>query len=185
MIIAQVRAIFKLPREYDDLEMLLAYIEWFTPFSVPVADLGVYSIMCLTCCQRHNVAIIPVTNVEQIVHLLPKFGHCMNVHWHMDDVLEKCDTFYINCYIYHLDFLLFHFLASYYALFPLFWEPFVSITLWKLTYTLAFIVIVFALSQLYMNTNGAMAYFPCFALRCTCVVVCKATSEWKISIFLQ
>lgn len=113
MRVAQVRAIFQLPEKYGHFPHPLAYVEWFTTFNTPVPDLGLYLVSRSTRRGgRRNASIVPVTRLEQIIHLLPKFGRVMNRSWGADDVLEKCSSFYINCYARHLDFLLFKFLAE-------------------------------------------------------------------------
>ena len=112
MCITQVWAIFQLPEKYGHFPHPLIYIEWFTPFNTPVPDLHLYSISHSTHGGCHNASIIPVTCLEHIIHLLPKFGWVMNRSWAADDVLEKCSLFYVNSCAWHLDFLLLKFLVE-------------------------------------------------------------------------
>jgi hypothetical protein len=90
----------------------MAYVEWFMPLCNPVPELGMYQISRSTCGQCRCTSIIPVSQIECLVHLIPKFGREINQTWSVDDVLELCKTFYINPYVQHLDFLLFHYLLS-------------------------------------------------------------------------
>jgi len=90
----------------------MAYVEWFTPLRNPVPELGMYQISRSTRNQRRRASIIPVSQIERLVHLIPKFGREINRTWSADDVLELCKTFYINPYVRHLDFLLFRYLIS-------------------------------------------------------------------------
>jgi hypothetical protein len=107
-----VRVIFSLPSEYGSFTHPLAYVEWFTPFHSPVADLGMYQVSRSTRSSRRRASIIPVSQIERSIHLIPKFGRVMNITWSTDNVLELCRTFYVNLYVRHLDFLLFRYLSS-------------------------------------------------------------------------
>ena len=44
LTVSQVRVIFSLPSEYGSFTHPLAYVEWFTLFHSPVADLGMYQV---------------------------------------------------------------------------------------------------------------------------------------------
>ena len=112
LTVGQVRVIFSLPGEYGSFTEPLAYVEWFTRFGNPVADLGMYQVSRSSRHHRRRASIIPVSQIERCVHLIPKFGRVMDRTWTTDNVLELCKTFYVNCYFRHLDFLLFRYLLA-------------------------------------------------------------------------
>ena len=111
-ISCQVQVIFHLPQEYGTFTHLLAYIEWFTAFSTPTANLGMYQISHSFCSHHRQASIIPTTQIKCSVNLILKFEKQMDVSWSVDDVLERCKYFYVNCYLQHLDFLIFYFLMG-------------------------------------------------------------------------
>ena len=71
-----------------------------------------YQVSRSTRSHRRRASIIPISQIEHSVHLIPKFGRVMDVTWSMDNVLEVCKTFYVNPYVRHLDFLLFRYLSA-------------------------------------------------------------------------
>jgi hypothetical protein len=78
----------------------LAYVEWFTPFpATPDPRHGMYKISRLTKSGERVASIIPVSNITCSIHLMPRFGAVAPQHWTVNNVLEECDTFFINCYI--------------------------------------------------------------------------------------
>jgi hypothetical protein len=112
LTVGQVRVIFQLPGEFGMFEHPLAYIEWFTAFQAPIPELGMYQVSRSSRRHRRRASIIPVTQIERSVHLIPKFGREIDPTWSSDNVLELCKTFYVNPYLRHLDFLLFRYLVS-------------------------------------------------------------------------
>jgi len=90
----------------------MAYVKWFMPLHNPIPELSMYQISRSTHNQCRHASIIPVGQIECLVHLISKFGREINQMWSADDVLELCKTFYIDPYVRHLDFLLFHYLVS-------------------------------------------------------------------------
>jgi hypothetical protein len=56
----------------------MAYVEWFTPLHNPVPKLGIYQISRSTHSQCQCASIIPVSQIERLVHLIPKFGREIN-----------------------------------------------------------------------------------------------------------
>ncbi|KAG2365018.1 hypothetical protein BDR07DRAFT_1470591 [Suillus spraguei] len=106
--IGQIRAIFSI-QERDARFLFppahqppkhLAYIEWFKPFpSTPDSRHGMYKINRLVRSGERVASIIPVSNIVRSVHLIPKFGPVAPHHWTSNNVLEECDTFFVNCYI--------------------------------------------------------------------------------------
>ncbi|KAG2145304.1 uncharacterized protein EDB93DRAFT_1241163 [Suillus bovinus] len=106
--VGQIRAIFSM-REKDAQFLFppthqppkhLTYIEWFRPFSsTPDPRHGMYKITCLVHSGEKVASIIPVSNIVHSIHLIPKFGPVAPCHWRSNNVLEECDTFFVNCYI--------------------------------------------------------------------------------------
>ena len=101
-----------LASEYGNFEHPLTYVEWFTSFNAPVPNLEMYQVSRSTQSHCHHASIIPVSQIECSVHLIPKFGRVMDVTWSVDNILEVCKTFFINPYVHHLDFLLLCYLVT-------------------------------------------------------------------------
>lgn len=112
MAVAQIRVIFRLPEDFGMFTEPLAYVEWFTPLSSLVPDIGMYKISPSTRRNQRRASIIPLSQVERTVHLIPKFGRAVDSSWTSDNVLEKCKSFYVNPYFRHIDFVLFRYLAT-------------------------------------------------------------------------
>ncbi|KAG0698877.1 hypothetical protein DFH29DRAFT_1016884 [Suillus ampliporus] len=78
----------------------LAYVEWFTPFpATPDPRHSMYKIRWFIRSGERVTSIIPVSNITCSVHLVPKFGAIAPRHWTSNNVLEECNTFFVNCYI--------------------------------------------------------------------------------------
>ncbi|KAG1902405.1 uncharacterized protein F5891DRAFT_1127689 [Suillus fuscotomentosus] len=78
----------------------LAYVEWFTPFpATPDPGHSMYKISRLIKSGERVMSIIPVSNITRSIHLMPRFGAVAPRHWTVNNVLEECDTFFVNCYI--------------------------------------------------------------------------------------
>ncbi|KAJ7131567.1 hypothetical protein C8R43DRAFT_930595, partial [Mycena crocata] len=102
----RVRAVFALPVEYGMFSVPLAYVEWFKPLTQVDADLGMYKLSPATQAQRRRSSIIPVTYISRSCHLIPRFSHRIDRTLTTDDVLDRCKSFYLNCYLRHTDFAL-------------------------------------------------------------------------------
>ncbi|KAI0825391.1 hypothetical protein BC628DRAFT_1320379 [Trametes gibbosa] len=109
--VAQVRVIFTLPdfalaRLFPTLpaERLpprhLAYVEWFSSFAaVPERHSGLYKLKRSRDADGGRVAsIVPVAYMQRTVHLVPKWGGEVNRAWSSGNVLDECDTFYLNTF---------------------------------------------------------------------------------------
>ncbi|KAJ7614490.1 hypothetical protein FB45DRAFT_1110243 [Roridomyces roridus] len=107
MFAGRVRAIFALPVEYGLLPTPLAYVEWYTPLTQLDPDLGMYKIAPATQSHRRRASIIPITQICRSCHLIPRFSRKIDRTLTTDNALEKCKSFYINCYLRHIDFVLF------------------------------------------------------------------------------
>lgn len=76
----------------------LAYIEWYSPLpNNPERNHLLYKVSP----QREpdgsrTCSVIPVANIRRSVHLLPKFGPFAPQEWTSNNVLDSCNTFFLN-----------------------------------------------------------------------------------------
>ncbi|KII85168.1 hypothetical protein PLICRDRAFT_116589 [Plicaturopsis crispa FD-325 SS-3] len=108
--IAQVRLVFTLPQQ--TIRFLfpsptsakppthLAYVEWFTPFRArPEPNHLLYRVSRSLDSEGSRIAsIIPVSSIRRSAHLFPKFGPVVPREWTSYTVLDKCPTFFVNCF---------------------------------------------------------------------------------------
>ena len=93
----QVRVIFTLPRRMDgNSSEHLAYIEWFSKFTAPDDDHGMFKLNRSLEDGERVASIVPVSIIRRSVHLFPKFGPVVPEGWSANNVLERCATFYLN-----------------------------------------------------------------------------------------
>ncbi|OCH90272.1 hypothetical protein OBBRIDRAFT_692968, partial [Obba rivulosa] len=52
----------------------LAYIEWFTPFSIADTTTGFYTLSRSTRRYRRHAVIVPATDIVQSCYLIPHWG---------------------------------------------------------------------------------------------------------------
>ena len=108
LTVGRVRVIFKLPEEICDHPEPLAFVEWFTPLTTMDPDLGMYIIGASSRNLRRRTSVVPVSHIVRSCHLLPRFGKApIDPTWHSANILDQNIKFYVNCYLRHLDFVLF------------------------------------------------------------------------------
>lgn len=56
---------------------------------------------------NHQAEVIPLGDIEQAIHLVPKFGKAMDKSWTERNVFEKSNKFYVNKFINMHTFILF------------------------------------------------------------------------------
>ena len=95
--IGQARVIFTLPNSVDGVPSEhLAYIEWFSKFTTPSDDHGMFRLSRSLIDGERVASIVPVSTIRHSTHLFPKFGPVVPEGWSANNVLEKCTTFYLN-----------------------------------------------------------------------------------------
>ncbi|KAG1833658.1 hypothetical protein DFJ58DRAFT_719411 [Suillus subalutaceus] len=97
--VAQVRAIFTLPRQFGTYTRALAYIEWFTPFRTPDPSSGMRLVSRSTRHCRRNSAVIHVDEIIRSCHLIPKMGLSVESRLRSGDAYEAANDFYFNEFI--------------------------------------------------------------------------------------
>ncbi|KAI0056689.1 hypothetical protein BV25DRAFT_1813639 [Artomyces pyxidatus] len=105
--VAQVRLVFALSEKasratFPDQENVpdhFAYIEWFSRFPRnPEPNHLMYRVSRSVVDDTRVTAIIPVTDLSRSVHLIPQFGPECDREWTSSNVLELCDTFFVNSF---------------------------------------------------------------------------------------
>ena len=107
--VAQVLVVFALPKairkrilEHNSDALIptaLAYIHWFTPFGRrPEANHGMYSVKHSLVAGQREASIIPVANLYRSVSLIPKYPLEVPDDWTCHNVLDKCNTFFVNVF---------------------------------------------------------------------------------------
>ena len=99
--VAQVKVVFKIPQSDTHFQSLhskhLTYVEWFSPFRrAPEPHHGLYQISQSTQHVHREVTVIEISRICQSVQLFPCFSGSWRLNWTSDNVLEKCDTFFVN-----------------------------------------------------------------------------------------
>jgi hypothetical protein len=108
LTVGRIRAIFKLPEVFGDHPEPLAYVEWFTPLTTMDPDLGMFVIGASSRHHRRRTSVVPISKIERSCHLIPRFGKApINPTWHSANILDQEIKFYVNCYLRHIDFILF------------------------------------------------------------------------------
>ena len=98
----RVCAIFKVPIHYGIPDEALAYVEHFTTprkmilnqhvltYQVTRANVGAHRN------QKYKASIVPLSSIHSSCHLIPKFGEKVQTDWTSDNVLDKCNKFFVN-----------------------------------------------------------------------------------------
>ncbi|KAJ8468795.1 hypothetical protein ONZ45_g17114 [Pleurotus djamor] len=106
--IGRVRVIFTLPKASLDtlfepgveVPEHLAFVDWFSPFThVPERNHGLYKVRPIKDAEGSSVSeVIPIANIRRSVHLFPRFGPFAPPEWTSNNVLDLCDTFFVNTF---------------------------------------------------------------------------------------
>jgi hypothetical protein len=93
-----VRAIFSIKPNVALYPYLLAYVEYFTNFKEqPHRHTGLYEVSrTKSSSGKRQSAVVPLDTLYRSCHLIPKFGASIPPHWKSSNVLEICNTFYLN-----------------------------------------------------------------------------------------
>ncbi|KAF8257575.1 hypothetical protein EI94DRAFT_1629210, partial [Lactarius quietus] len=74
-------------------------VQWYTKLSEPDPNHGMIKVRPQKDSEGNWVcSIVPVTNIQQSVHLLPKFGPVVPAEWTSSNVLDCCETFFVNTF---------------------------------------------------------------------------------------
>ncbi|KAG1720068.1 uncharacterized protein EDB91DRAFT_1065033, partial [Suillus paluster] len=105
--IGRLKVIFRLPQQvYGSIQPAwtkdpLAYVEWYAPLKPAAEDYHeMYTV------KKHLLSsdgslpgkVIPLSSIRQTCQLVPNFGTTIPIDWTSDNVLDKCDTFLLNCF---------------------------------------------------------------------------------------
>ncbi|KAG7094451.1 hypothetical protein E1B28_008047 [Marasmius oreades] len=109
--VGQIRCIFTLPKAglqewFPETSIqpakYLAYVEWFTPFKQgPELNHLMYKVTHAFHPGEHVrlASVIPVETICRSVHLYPRFGLHAPLEWKSSNVLQLCDTFFVNDFL--------------------------------------------------------------------------------------
>ena len=104
--LGRVRVIFSIaPRHISSLfpnnapPTYLAYVEWFTPFTEkPEALHGLYKVQKAFQGGVRLANVIPLKNIRRSMHVYPSFGRVVPKEWTSANVLDLCNTFFVNSF---------------------------------------------------------------------------------------
>ncbi|KAI0719892.1 hypothetical protein C8Q72DRAFT_788572, partial [Fomitopsis betulina] len=98
--VGQVRLIFKVPQNVlqdllpnvEQVPSHLAYIEWFSPFTRPDSNHGLYK------GTQRLASVVEVEDIRRSCHLWPDFGPVAPREWTSSNVLDRCSAFYVSAF---------------------------------------------------------------------------------------
>ncbi|KAF8065173.1 hypothetical protein FPV67DRAFT_1653931 [Lyophyllum atratum] len=106
--VGRVRIVFSLPEKSRGILFTnteapipqhLAYVEWYSPLQDPERHHGLHKISQLKDRNGGRIcSIIPIGNIRRSIHLFPKFGRVAHPEWTSSNVLDVCDTFFVNTF---------------------------------------------------------------------------------------
>jgi hypothetical protein len=113
---AQIRVVFSIKKSSwrlilcDDVPSPpehLAYVEWFTPFCAqPERNSKMYKVTRALQGASRLASIIPVSQIDQSLHLIPLAGSTFPREWRSNTILEHCHTFLVNSFANRRTYLL-------------------------------------------------------------------------------
>lgn len=104
--IGRIRVIFSLPGKAQEkvfgaglTPQHLAYVEWYSSFQEPEHHHGLHKVTPLKDQEGGCIcSIIPLANIRRSAHLFPKFGPIASQEWSSSNVLDLCDSFFVNTF---------------------------------------------------------------------------------------
>jgi hypothetical protein len=97
---AEVRVIFRLPPRFGLYPHPLVYVHLFKPLRAFDENINMFYFGRSTHNHIQNAVVVPITDVVQPCHLVPKFpSGTLDPHWHCGDSMNAADTFSLNRYI--------------------------------------------------------------------------------------
>lgn len=105
MHIGRLKVIFCLPQQvYGSVQPAwtkdpLTYVEWYAPLK-PAADYELYAVKKPSLSLDGSLPgrVILLLSIRQTCQLVPNFGRTVPIDWTLDNVLDKCDSFLLNCF---------------------------------------------------------------------------------------
>jgi hypothetical protein len=103
--VVRVKVIFCIPERFHahlfnpeiDVPDHLAYVEWYSPLDTQDPNHKMFKISPLKDSDGARIcSVIPLTDVERSVHLIPRFGPVAPVNWMSSNVLDECTNFLLN-----------------------------------------------------------------------------------------
>jgi hypothetical protein len=75
----------------------MAYVEWYSELDRTDPNHGMFKISSLKERDGSRIcSIVPLGNIQRSVHLIPKFGPTVPAEWTSSNVLDLCQTFFVN-----------------------------------------------------------------------------------------